>query len=254
MIAVAVMAVGFIGMIVCSKKQKTNPAMQPVAILLCIVVLGAAGYLLWGRIGGGGAATIMKSDYAFLASRGYAAGTHLKQVAPGKKLIVITEPNALKSADPNSTEPTPTQNLIDMLKKGYGSEDVAIEALMIPGASDENAEPIEERMRAKDFDAVLNKYKDAAVVVSLVGLPKDVARMAAFRAKQPPVFFLLSTGMETGKFIVNQINKGNIAGVIVPNPKADYEAKAPADPAKAFAIRFVLVTKSNLDANKQFFE
>jgi ABC-type spermidine/putrescine transport system permease subunit I len=67
-------------------------------------------------------------------------------------------------------------------------------------------------------------------------------------------FFLMSTGMGVGPFIAKQIEKGVIAGVIVPNPKADYEAKAPSDPAKAFAIRFVLVKKDNLAANKQFFE
>jgi hypothetical protein len=113
--------------------------------------------------------------------------------------------------------------------------------------------PIEELMKAKDFDAALKKHKDAGIVLSLIGLPQDASRMASFKGKAP-LFFLMSTGMGTGKFVSAQIQKGTIAGVIVPNPKADYEAKAPSDPAKAFAIRFVLVTKENLAANKQYFE
>ena len=245
-ICVAIMVVGFIGMIVCSKKQKTNPAMQPVAILLCVIVLGAAGFLLYQKMGLSSSSSIMESELAFLASRGHAAGAYLQKVAPGKKVVVIAEPNFEKSPQ--------TQNLIDMIKKGYGSEDVAVEALVVPGASAENAMPIEELMKAKDFDAVLNKYKDAGIVISLVGLPQNAARMAAFRSGKPPVFFLMSIGMGIGKFVANQLEKGVIAGVIVPNPKADYEAKAPSDPAKAFAIRFVLVTKENLAAFKQFFE
>ena len=247
-ICVAVMVVGFIGMIVCAKKQKTNPAMQPVAILLCLVVLGAAIGLLWDKMGDSfsGGASVMKSELAFLASRGHAAGTHLAKVAPGKKIVVIAEPNYDQAPQ--------TKDMIEMVKKGYGSDNLVVEALVVPGANSENAIPIEELMKAKDFDAVLNKHKDAGIVLSLVGLPQNAQRMAAFRGKNVPVFFLMSTGMGTGKFVVSQIQKGTIAGVIVPNPKADYEAKAPSDPAKAFAIRFVLVTKDNMESYKQFFE
>ena len=246
-ICVAIMVVGFIGMIVCSKKQKTNPAMQPVAILLCLVVLGAAGVLLWDKMGDtfGGNTSIMKSEYAFLASRGHAAGAHLAKVAPGQKIVVIAEPGFEQSAQ--------TQSMIDMIKKGYGSDNLVVEALVVPGANAESAMPIEELMKPKDFDNVLNKHKDAGIVISLMGLPMNAQRMAAFKAAKPPVFFLMSTGLN-GKFVAKQIEKGVITGVIVPKPKADYEAKAPSDPAKAFGIRFVLVTKENFANFKQFFD
>ena len=243
---VAVMVVGLIGMIVCSKKQKTNPAMQPVALGVFLVVIVAAVMLLIETNVFGGNSSIMESELAFLASRGHAAGAHLAKVAPGKKIVVIAEPNYDKNEQ--------SKNLIEMVKKAYGSENLVVEALVVPGASGENAMPIEELMKAKDFDAALKKHKDVGIVLSLIGLPQDAARMAAFKGKNAPVFFLMSTGMGTGKFVSAQIQKGTVAGVIVPNPKADYEAKAPSDPAKAFAIRFVLVTKENLAANKQYFE
>ena len=244
---VAVMVVGLIGMIVCSKKQKTNPAMQPIALgVFLVVIVAAVMLLIETNVFGGSNSAVMESELAFLASRGHAAGAHLAKVAPGKKIVVVAEPNFDKSEQ--------TKNLVAMIKKAYGSDNLAVEALVVPGANAENAMPIEETMTAKDFDAALKKHKDAGIVISLVGLPKDAKRMAAFSTKNGPVFFLLSTGMGTGKFVSDQIKKGTVAGVIVPNPKADYEAKAPKDPAKAFAIRFVLVTKENLDANKQFFE
>ena len=243
---VIVMVIGLIGMIVCSKKQKTNPAMQPVALGVFLVVIVAAVMLLIETNVFGGNSSIMESELAFLASRGHAAGAHLAKVAPGKKIVVIAEPNYDKNEQ--------SKNLIEMVKKAYGSENLVVEALVVPGASGENAMPIEELMKAKDFDAALKKHKDVGIVLSLIGLPQDAARMAAFKGKNVPVFFLMSTGMGTGKFVSAQIQKGTVAGVIVPNPKADYEAKAPSDPAKAFAIRFVLVTKENLAANKQYFE
>ena len=242
---VAVMVVGLIGMIVCSKKQKTNPAMQPVALGIFLVVIVSAVMLLMETGIFGGNSNIIESEYAFMASRGHAAGAHLAKVAPGKKLVVIVE-------DSNYEKSPNTKNLIDLLAKAYGAE-VAVEALDLPAVSDDNPQPIEERMKAKHFDATLAKHKDAGVVVSLIGIPQDARRMKAFSGKGP-VFFLLGTGMGTGKFVADQMKKGTIAGVVVPNPKADYEAKAPSDPAKAFAIRFVLVTKENMDAHKQFFE
>ena len=242
---VAVMVVGLIGMIICSKKQKTNPAMQPVALGIFLVVIVSAVMLLMETGIFGGNSNIIESEYAFMASRGHAAGAHLAKVAPGKKLVVIVE-------DSNYEKSPNTKNLIDLLAKAYGAE-AAVEALDLPAVSDDNPQPIEERMKAKHFDATLAKHKDAGVVVSLIGIPQDARRMKAFSGKGP-VFFLLGTCMGTGKFVADQMKKGTIAGVVVPNPKADYEAKAPSDPAKAFAIRFVLVTKENMDAHKQFFE
>ena len=245
--SIAVMVVGLIGMIVCSKKQKTNPAMQPVSIGLFVVVLaGAIGLLVDRGIIGGGANSVMESELAFLASRGHAAGAYLAKVAPGKKILVIAEPNFEKSAQITA--------MVDMIKKAYGSQDVTIAAIPVPASTEDNPQPIEEVMKAKDFDKLTDQYKDAGIIISLIGLPSNAKAMKAFAANPAPKFFLLSTGIGTGKFVQDQMNKGVIVGAVVPNPKANYDLKAPADPAKAFDIRFVLVTKENLAANKQFFE
>ena len=138
---VAVMVVGLIGMIVCSKKQKTNPAMQPVALGIFLVVIVSAVMLLMETGIFGGNSNIIESEYAFMASRGHAAGAHLAKVAPGKKLVVIVE-------DSNYEKSPNTKNLIDLLAKAYGAE-VAVEALDLPAVSDDNPQPIEERMKAK---------------------------------------------------------------------------------------------------------
>ena len=109
---VAVMVVGLIAMIVCSKKQKTNPAMQPVALgVFLVVIVAAVMLMIETNIFGGSNSAIMESELAFLASRGHAAGAHLAKVAPGKKIVIVAEPNYDKS--------TYTKDLIEQLKKAY---------------------------------------------------------------------------------------------------------------------------------------
>ena len=41
------MAAGFIGVLICAKIQKTNPSIQPVAILCALVMLGGLGTYFW---------------------------------------------------------------------------------------------------------------------------------------------------------------------------------------------------------------
>jgi len=246
MLWVAIMVIGLIGMIVCSKKQKTNPAMQQVALLIFLVVIAAAVMLLIETEVFGSGNSQMNSELAYLASRGHETGICMKKIAPGKKVLVIAEPGYEKNEQ--------TKNMIDIMKKAYGSETFEIDTLDVPGANAEGAMPLEELMKAKDFNKVLDKHKDAEVIVSLVGLPQDVKRMNIFFAAKKPAIFLLSTGMGTGKFIGEQIKAGVIQGVVVPKMKADYEKKAPKDLSEAFAVRFVMVNKDNFEANKQQFE
>ena len=106
-------------------------------------------------------------------------------------------------------------------------------------------------MKAKDFDALLEKHADCQVVVTSIGLPGDVNKMKFWRmaADKRPALFLL--GLPSGRIdgLADQIKKGVVAGVVVSNPQAKYDVPAPSDPAEAFAIRYILVDKSNVDAN-----
>ena len=184
------------------------------------------------------------SEIMFFASRGYVAGTYLAGVAPGKKILIIVDPAFGKGPADAGT--------IEMLKIGYGCQDVAIAAISVRGYSPEDC--LEEVMKAKDFDKLTDHYKDSGIIISLIGLPSDAHAMKAFSANPAPKFFLLGTGIGVGKFVHEQINKGGIIGAALPNPKANYDLKAPTDPAQAFAIRFVLVTKDNFTSYKYFFE
>ena len=66
----AIMVIALIGMIICSKKQKTNPAMQPIAFVLFIVVV-IGGIMLLRETGtfGGQESSLLKNEMACYAAQ-----------------------------------------------------------------------------------------------------------------------------------------------------------------------------------------
>ena len=46
-LSIVLMVLGLIGIIVCQKKQKTNPNAQGLAVICLVVILVGAGMLLW---------------------------------------------------------------------------------------------------------------------------------------------------------------------------------------------------------------
>lgn len=245
MIAVYVilMAAGLIGMIVCSKKQKTNPAMQPVAFVLFIVVVVGAIMLLRSLNVFGGNDSLLSNELKFYASQGNQAGVFLAKENGGKKVLFIAEPNFDASES--------IKGLIAAFKQGYGSDNVVVDTIALPEGQQNDPMPLYMIMKAKDFDALLEKHSDCQVVVTSIGLPEDVNRMNFWKmaADKRPVLFLL--GLPSGRIngLADQIKKGTVAGVVVPNPSAKYDVPVPRDPAEAFAIRYLLIDKSNVDAN-----
>ena len=68
------------GMIVCSKKQKTNPAMQPIAfVLFIVVVIGAIMLLKEMEIFGNSNSSLLSNELKFYSSQGYKVGKFFSQ-------------------------------------------------------------------------------------------------------------------------------------------------------------------------------
>ena len=239
----AIMLIGLFGMIACSKKQRTNPNMQTFAVIIFVFVV-IAGILLMKDLGvfGVNNSKRFETERTFYASRGFVAADYMKQLKPNGKLVLIAEPDY-------ATNET-TKRLIDAIKDGYGSN-VVVDTLDIPAPKSDMDMPMSMRMRAKDFDKFFEKHSDAAAVISAIGLPEDAVRMKYWKSSKDkrPVFFLLyDSGMVSG--ISTLIKKGELAGIVISSPKANYEVSAPGDPKKAFDIRYVLVTKDNVDQYK----
>lgn len=241
---VIVMAVGLIGMIICSKKQKSNPAMQPVAIVLFLVVLAGAIMLLKEMdVFGGGSSTILNSEMRFAESRGVKAAKFAATLAGGKKVLFITD----KSFEQGDLG----KRVVASIKENCGGN-LVTDFIPVPKEMENNGVPVEEFMKAKDMDALLAKHTDAAVVISNIGLPQDARRMKYFKtaADKRAKLILMNTGFSANFDFAKAVKKGDIAAVIVTAPGAKYDIKAPKDYDKAFAIRYALVTKDNVEKYK----
>ncbi len=237
----AMMVLGLIGMIVCSKKQRTNPSMQPVAfVLFVVVIIGAILLMKETGIFGSNRSSLLANERAFYASQGHKVGEFLKSSAPGKKVLVLAELNY--ETNPNLKE------LVDQFKAQYG-EDVVVDTLTLPGNMSENQMPLYMVMKAKDFDAAIEKHEDAGVIISLIGLPNDTKAMKYWRTSADKRPQMVLVGLPSGRVdgLVERIKKGDIAAIVISSPDAKYDVKAPGDAGEAFGIRYVLVTKQNVD-------
>lgn len=267
-----VMFIALIGMIVCSKKQKVNPNAQPVAIALLIVVV-ICGFMMMQRTGvfggdaGGELFTNIENQYT--ASLGDALGKFIAKEYPEQKILIIGERNYEK--DPRIA--ILTKSITDAMG---GKADIQVDTIQLsakqparpgapaappsapgtpgapavpgPGGPMMIEMPLMEVMTPKDFDNTLEKYANCTVVISTIGLPRDKTKMKLWKmdsAKRPKV--ILYGEMDT-RNIKDAIKGGIIAALVTTNPEFKYtEDMPPSDLQKAFDLRYVLITKANLD-------
>ena len=243
---IAAMILALVGMIVCSKKQKTNPAVQPVAFVLFVVVVICAGLLLREMGIFGGRDSLLANELKFYASQGTKTGDFLKTALPGKKILLVADPGFEKNDN--------VKLLADALREGYGGE-VVVDTVSLPGNQADAPMPLYMMMKAKDFDAMVEKHPDVGVIVTTVGLPQDANNLKFMKQspdKRPALFLMgLPSGPVPG--IMPAIQSGAVVGLIISNPEAQYDVKAPSDPMEAFDIRYVLVTKDNAEQYKANF-
>ena len=232
---VGVMVVGLIGMIVCGKMQKSNPAMQPVSIGLFIVVLVGAGMWLKTTFGGGSGRGIIDNELTYYGARGTKIGQLLTQHAAGKKVLVL--------ADPSFDQDIFSKRLVENMKKQFNGE-VVVGWADVPTNFVENGTSYQEVANAKKITEAIEKNSPGAIV-SLTGLPADAGRMKIFTAKEPMPVILVSTGSASRKFVAAQLKKGTILAVIE-GKRGDSNSEAPSDPEKAFEARNTLFTKDNV--------
>ena len=238
-VGIAVMVVGLLGLIICAKKQRVNPAMQSVAIVFALIMFGGLGIALHDQMGGNVQSEI-ENEQLFLYSRSAVAGKSLSAAKPGVKVLFVTNPGW----DKEESRKEQVEKQVEAFKATYGSGDVVIDCIPLPANYDENADSVEDLLTVKAFKALLEKNKDAQVIVTDVGLPEKGESL--LRDKNAPVVFLLSQGNIGGKALKNLFKSGKVVGMIGYKNKADYEAKADEDDlVKSFEIRYELIDGSN---------
>jgi len=237
---VAVMVIGLIGMIVCGKKQRTNPAMQPVSFLLFVVVL--VGAFMWlkevGIFGGGRSKGIIDNEKAYQAARGYMAADTLKKIAPDKKVLIL--------CDPSFESDIFAKTLVESFKKHYSDNTEVVTAWVeLPPNFEEMGVGYTEIANAKKLDELINNNSDAGVIISLFGLPADAHRMKFFSKKDHAPFFTFGIGAANRKWVAQQLTKGGINAVVLSKNGVKYDTPAPDEELEGFNTRYRLITKDN---------
>ena len=238
-----VMAVAFVGMIVCAKKQNDIPVAKPLAIgLLLVVVICAIVMLTLG--GSGGTETIVNSEMRYSASVPYTVGKKLSETMPGTKTLVV-----MNKPDPQNKF---QQAKLEALKKGFGSSITDI-TYDYPNTAEQTNQTagsmLEDTMMAKDLNKLLSRHRNCKLIVMLTDLPYDLENMKLLQQyqnnkKNAPKLALMSTNVtQLGAYI----QTGYIVAVAVHNPNYTYEDKlAPETLEKAFNERYLLLTPKNV--------
>ena len=110
--------------------------------------------------------------------------------------------------------------------------------------------PLYETMKSDDFDRLQQKFPEADVFVSLVGLPSDAMRMKMIRQGGPgkkPALLLIGLGEVPRRQLAEAIRSGRVAGAItLRTEQIDSDRLAPRNPEEAFALRYRLITPENV--------
>ena len=241
----ALMIAGFVGIIVCKKKQKTNPAAQGLAVICLIFILIGAGGFLYDTMGDGEQKGLIANEARFASARSAKVAAEVKNSFAGKNAVIIVNAGYDKEEIAKAA--------YDALIKGMeGVNILATEELVV---DTDNPEPVEVQIDAKKYNDIFSKYSNADVFVITSQLPQDPAQVrnfSVFKGGKAKVAILSSEAGEFGRYL----QKGQVVAATL--SKNDEKAinpdtKAPSDLNAAFDIRYVLVTPANLkDVYKQY--
>ncbi len=241
---IVLMLVALIGMVVCAKKQNTLAIAKPLSMVLLVVVAFCGVMVLKSQFSGG-LSSLRENENRFYVSQAFVVGDYVKGKLDAGKILII--------ADPSYKMDTRMTEFVEVMKKGSGGE-VVIDTVDLPDPGEEMAEPVSERMKAKDFDATIARNSDAKVVVSLIGLPRDLKRLKVLTSNKSgkgPALILLNADVPQ---LAQMIAVGMVTAAVTVSPKAVFnEDPAPSDAKAAFAVRYILVDKDNVAENKALF-
>jgi len=260
-IAVVFMAISLIGMIVCAKKQHTVAIAKPMAVVLMIVVIMSAVVILMktGVLGDQGTQRIIANELTYAKAGYYMLGKQLAEKVPGAKTLLIVE-----KTRPNDDR---TPALIQAFKDGAAGK-LTIAAMATPtvtwpeGRQPKPEEidmmPMNEMLKAKDYNEVIDKYADCNLVVSFIGLPMDIEDLHVWTMppEKRPKLGLINCAYHNLK---NAIKSEVVVAVVGINPTAKFdEQPAPKEQKAAFERRYIMITPENVvqmaDTYKNMFE
>lgn len=246
---VALMIAGLAGIIVCQKKQKTNPNAQSIAFVFLVVILAGAGGMLYetGIFGGDREMDrIIGNEIAFAKARSKVLSDYIGQTWKGESAVIITEPNIEQNKISKAALDAMQADL-----KNAGVNVTAVEALNIKEGTAEEPVPMEVALNAKVYNDIFAKYKNANIFIIMSQLPfeaKELKNLACwkFDAKKARIVLVNGEIYNLKGAIAQGIIGAAIAMKTGPNAY-DPEKAAPKDTKEAFDTRFILVTPKNVN-------
>ncbi|OGV50456.1 MAG: hypothetical protein A2X49_14800 [Lentisphaerae bacterium GWF2_52_8] len=248
-LTVVIMVAALIGMFICAKKQQVYQNAQTFAFVLLAIVIACGITILFqtGVLGSANTEKLIAKEMLFAKAKATVLGQSLAASYPGLKTLLIVEPGYEKNEN--------QKQLIAALKEGFGSKipTVVIASPEVPpmpaGTPPEMMmrPPLEEMMQAKQFDAIINKYPDCKLIVTLIGLPFDVGEMELWRkdeAVRPKVALFNGEIYELKGAIMQKL----IVAAVAYKPGAKFTESPTKDIKKDFDLRYVLLTPANVEA------
>ena len=263
----SVMFASMLGMIFCAKKQSVSPIAKPAALVFLLIILACAITATIHNLKGPDLEALRNDDLVFHKAKTYVLGKKIAKLNPGGKVLFVVA--STKGDDPIRDA------LIEGFKEGAGSGlkdiKVIVPSIRLTGANPAEVVAIKEKLaedpmqlpdmlRAKDFNKMLSVNRGYNIVVSTIGLPDDMENLAIWEEfdKNPKKSHRLAfVGGDTSKF-APLVKLGLIQAIVRYKRDVNYDLRPPKDLAKAFDLRYVLITKDNIDKvikdNPYFFD
>ena len=245
---VALMIAGLAGIIVCQKKQKTNPNAQTIAFAFLIIILAGAGGMLYetGIFGGDREMDrIIGNEIAFAKARSKVLSDYIGKTWNGQTAVIITEPNIEQNKIAKAALDAMEADL-----KAAGVTVNGVETLKFSGGSAEEPVPMEVALTAKVYNEIFDRNPNVNLFIILAQLPFEVKELKNlkcwhFDGKKNRIILVNGEIYNLKGAIAQGIVGAAVAMKSGPNAY-DPEKPAPKDAQAAFDTRFILVTPQNV--------
>jgi hypothetical protein len=253
-LAIICMTFSFLGMLYCAKMQKAYAYAQPIAITLLSVVLVCMVIILGSTMGSGDISRIIRNEMKFAQAGAYIMGKTLAEKYPERVALVIVSPEWQKDERMKS--------MVEALKEGIGST-ISLKAVDAPipppiertTYKDESGNEIpvpedmlmmEEMLQAKQYNELIDRYRECNLLVFMVPLPSDMVNLSIWemREEERPMVALLFSD-------IYSLQRAIKAGLVIAmgyKPGIKFrDDPPPSDRQAAFDERYVIIAPDNID-------
>ena len=232
--------------------------MSPKSFLLSILLLGGA-IAGWYFTRPSAVGTTLRVRE--IAARGL-AGELVRSQPSGTRVLILSNPFT-QQADVARAIAEMEQAGLAGIREGLGTQltvgavafpELKAEARQNPAAlltGIETTTPVSFLVAPESFDKVIQQHADCPVVVSLIGLPGELAACEAWKATSPVKFALLLPDFRSitdSATVARAVKSGKLVAFVLPKPGApDNNVPAGGDWKAEFERRFILVNASNVE-------